>query len=237
MRVFRAGELQKRLFRQEDPASFVGQEELVVEALRRVDLANLRGAVVAKDAASAKYFGHFCALLHLEYFTEVAAVRRRTSKRSGEELQRGGWALCGLRAESVKGKGKGKDKGKDGKGKEGKGRREGFQITLKMPKSKVDVERLRFKRGDSVILSATHPLRDRVGEGQVADLNGSIIVVVVEGAEAPQTGTTWRVDKGSNRLSYIRQLNSLVSLCHSGGKITRWEQDIGLRLACQAQGL
>ena len=38
-----------------------------------------------------------------------------------------------------------------------------------MPKSpKVDVERLRFKRGDSVILSGTHPLKDRVGEGQAA---------------------------------------------------------------------
>lgn len=205
----------------------MNQEELVVEALRRVDLSSLRGAVVAKDAACGKYFGHFCALLHLEYFTEVASVRRRISKRSGEELQRGGWALCGLEAQAVKGKGKGKEgKGKE-KGKEGKGRREGFQITLKMPsKAMVDVERLRFKRGDSVILSATHPLRDRVGEGQVADLNGSIIVVVVEGAEAPQKGSTWRVDKGSNRLSYMRQLNSLVSLCHSEGKIARWEQEM-----------
>ena len=36
-----------------------------------------------------------------------------------------------------------------------------------MPKSpKIDIDRLRFKRGDSVILSGTHPLKDRVGEGQ-----------------------------------------------------------------------
>ena len=43
----------------------------------------------------------------------MAALRRRTSKRSGEELQRGGWALVNLQAMDIsKGKGKGKEKGR-----------------------------------------------------------------------------------------------------------------------------
>ena len=202
---------------QEDPCGFVSQEDLSVEALQRLDLQRLHGRVSGLSD-SVKYFGHFCALLHLEYFVEIAAIRRRTSKRSGEDLAKGGWALVGLQVRDVfsKGKGKGKDDRKGQKGEQfGKGKsKDGFQITLAMPRSpRVDVDRLRFKRGDSVILSATHPLKDRVGEGQVQEINDSIIVVCIEGAETPAKGGTWRVDKGSNRLSYTRQLHSLVSLC------------------------
>lgn len=206
---------------QEDPCGFVSQEDLCVEALQRLDLQRLHGRVSGPDD-SVKYFGHFCALLHLEYFVEIAAIRRRTSKRSAEDLATGGWALAGLQARNIfsKGKGKGKDGKKDGrkgqKGEQsGKGSKDGFQITLAMPRSpKVDVDRLRFKRGDSVILSATHPLKDRVGEGQVQEINDAIIVISIEGAETPLAkGGTWRVDKGSNRISYTRQLSSLVSLC------------------------
>eukprot|EP00435_Cladocopium_sp_Y103_P024304 s3785_g5.t5 len=210
---------------QEDPCGFVSQEDLCVEALQRLDLQRLHGRVSGPDN-SVKYFGHFCALLHLEYFVEIAAIRRRTSKRSAEDLAKGGWALAGLQARDIfsKGKGKGKDGKKDGrkgqKGEQsGKGIKDGFQITLAMPRSpKVDVDRLRFKRGDSVILSATHPLKDTVGEGQVQEINDAVIVISIEGAETPLAkGGTWRVDKGSNRVSYTRQLSSLVSLCGGDG--------------------
>lgn len=54
------------------------QEDLSVEALKRLDLQKLRNRVAAPSAACGKYFGHFCALLHLEYFVE--AVFRATKR-------------------------------------------------------------------------------------------------------------------------------------------------------------
>ena len=50
------------------------QEDLSVEALKRLDLAKLRGRLLAPSTLCAKYFGHFCALLHLEYFVEVLGL-------------------------------------------------------------------------------------------------------------------------------------------------------------------
>ncbi|CAJ1339362.1 unnamed protein product [Effrenium voratum] len=191
-------------------AGFVSQEELCVEALLDLDVGRLRGRVVADDPSSAKYFGHFCALLHLEYFVELAAVRCRASRRSGEELARGGWALVNLKVREVSSKGKGKGKGDKGKG---KGKADGFLLTLALP-PETDIDRLRLKRGDSVVLSATHPLKDKVGEGQLQDITPSEISISVEGLLFEGLRErTWRIDKGNNRLSYGRQLGSLVSLC------------------------
>ena len=41
-----------------------------------------------------------------------------------------------------------------------------------------------------------------------------MLVIAVEGASfVPSKGRAYRVDKGSNRLSYTRQMSSLVTLC------------------------
>ena len=66
------------------------------------------------------------------------------------------------------------------------------------------------------MLSVTDPLLDKVAEGNVQELgNGEIVVVVEDLPQAPSAWRdhAWRVDKGSNRLSYARQLDSLVRIC------------------------
>ena len=194
-----------------DPGGFVDQERLGIEALQRLDLKSLQGHVVSpKGEPCARYFGHFCALLHLEYLEEVATLRRRTSRRSGEELERAGWALIGLRVREVMER---QPKGKSGKG-AGKGKAPGFQMSLFLSQH-TDIDKLRFRKGDSVILSATHPLQDRFAEGQLQDLTDKWALLSFESVAPPEgcKQRRWRVDKGSNRLSYARQLDSLVSLC------------------------
>ena len=193
-----------------DPGGFVDQERLGIEALQRLDLCSLQGHVVSPQGDHcARYFGHFCSLLHLEYLQEVATLRRRASRRSGEDLERGGWALTGLRVRDVferQAKGKGKSAGK--------GKTAGFQLSLWLPPN-TDIDRLRFRKGDSIILSTTHPLQDRFAEGQLQDLTEKWALLSFDSVEAPKDCKQhrWRVDKGSNRLSYARQLDSLVSLC------------------------
>lgn len=196
---------------QADPGGFVDQEQLGIEALQRLNLSSLQGHVVSPQGVrSARYFGHFCSLLHLEYLQEVATLRRRASRRSGEELERGGWALTGMRVRDVVER---PAKGKGRKG-SGKGATSGFQMFLWLP-PKTDIDRLRFRKGDSIILSATHPLQDRLAEGQLQDITDKWVLLSFEEVSPPQgcKQRLWRVDKGSNRLSYARQLDSLVSLC------------------------
>ncbi|CAE7813430.1 unnamed protein product [Symbiodinium sp. CCMP2592] len=196
---------------QDDPGGFVDQEQLGIEALQRLNLSSLQGHVISPQGEhSARYFGHFCSLLHLEYLQEVATLRRRASRRSGEELERGGWALTGMRVRDVVER---QAKGKGRKG-SGKGTASGFQMFLWLPPN-TDVDRLRFRKGDSIILSATHPLQDRLAEGQLQDITDKWVLLSFEEVSPPQgcKQRLWRVDKGSNRLSYARQLDSLVSLC------------------------
>ena len=49
-------------------------------------------------------------------------------------------------------------------GNEQKVGRSGFLLTLALP-PETDIDRLRLKRGDSVVLSATHPLKDKARGG------------------------------------------------------------------------
>jgi len=163
-------------------------------------------------AGPAAYFGHFCTLLHLEFLTEVASVRRRVSGRPGGALQKAGWALIGLKVKQVvppkrppRGRGRGREEW-------------GGKVTFHTPKG-VSVERLRLRAGDSVVLSETSPLVDAASEGQVVLVSDSLIAVTLL-AQPPEglAARTWRVDKGSNRTSYLRQLDSLVKLCAPRGQ-------------------
>ena len=101
----------------------------------------------------------------------------------------------------------------------GRGREEwGGKVTFHTPKG-VSVERLRLRAGDSVVLSETSPLVDAASEGQVVLVSDSLIAVTLL-AQPPEglAARTWRVDKGSNRTSYLRQLDSLVKLCAPRGQ-------------------
>ena len=50
-------------------------------------------AVQKYFSGPAAYFGHFCALLHLEYLEELEDMRRRFLTRTLEHLQKLGWAV------------------------------------------------------------------------------------------------------------------------------------------------
>ena len=178
------------------------------EVAEHVRAPALAGPALAGPAA---YFGHFCTLLHLEFLTEVASVRRRVSGRPGGALQKAGWALIGLKVKQVVPpkrpmRGRGREKEWGGK------------VTFHTPKG-VSVERLRLKAGDSVVLSETSPLVDAASEGQVVLISDSIIAVTLL-TQPPEglAARTWRLDKGSNRTSYARQLDSLVKICAPGGQ-------------------
>ena len=114
-----------------------------------------------------------------------------------------------------------------------KGRRkasEGPKITFKTPAGS-STERLRFKKGDGVLLSRTHPMTDMLADGNVLDVReGSVVIGLTEsadgGAEAGGAGSgggggglpddfeasEWRLDKSANKTSYLRQLASLVKV-------------------------
>ena len=50
------------------------------------------------EAVAAGYFGHFCAMVHLEFLTELAAIRRRVQRSDTARLVKLGWALGPMQA-------------------------------------------------------------------------------------------------------------------------------------------
>ena len=50
------------------------------------------------EVAAAGYFGHFCAMVHLEFLTELAAIRRRVQRSDTARLVKLGWALGPMQA-------------------------------------------------------------------------------------------------------------------------------------------
>ncbi len=197
--------------RQSDPAQFLTPQQLarklaptVQNVLKELDLHGVMGTVIGADARSCAYFGHFNALLHLEYLVELEGMRRRVLLRPVEALQKTGWALASLKVSSViKQKGKFKDNS------------QGPKVTLTVPTG-VSTERLKIKKGDGVLLSRTHPLKDMLTDASVIDITAKhIIVGLLEIKEVPadlEEGT-WRLDKAANKTSYVRQIASLIRLC------------------------
>eukprot|EP00927_Polykrikos_kofoidii_P044347 TRINITY_DN38339_c0_g1_i1.p1 TRINITY_DN38339_c0_g1~~TRINITY_DN38339_c0_g1_i1.p1 ORF type:complete len:1295 (+),score=223.13 TRINITY_DN38339_c0_g1_i1:147-3887(+) len=199
------------------------------EALRDLDVSTITGCVHGCDEGATAYFGHFCALLHIEYLTEVERIRHRLTHRSGQLLQRGGWTVLDARALEVhatlvkdKSKGQGKSNGK-GKGKgivanDDADTNKVIRIVLNLP-SDINIERLRFKKGDNVMLSRSSLLCDKLlVQGQLQVLNSKRAEVLLDvGAVLPDSwkDQTLRIDRGPNRFSYVRQLASLVKLCSS----------------------
>ena len=197
--------------RQSDAAQFLTPQQLarklaptVQNVLKELDLHGVMGTVLGADARSCAYFGHFNALLHLEYLVELEGMRRRVLLRPVEALQKTGWALASLKVSSVI---KQTRKFKDNS--------QGPKVTLTVPTG-VSTERLKFKKGDGVLLSRTHPLKDMLTDASVIDITAKHIVVgLLEIKEVPadlEEGT-WRLDKAANKTSYVRQITSLIRLC------------------------
>lgn len=149
--------------------------------------------------------GHFNALIHLEYLEELTGLKRRLQTRTVENLQKFGWALNNLQVSSVQSK------------------KWGVVLKFKIT-GKIDLDRIRLKKGDCVILSKSSPLIDKVADGTLQDITQGSIQVKVESKgkgtqlwKSPKNGEdspgVWRLDKGANRVSYSRQFKSLEALC------------------------
>lgn len=180
------------------------------EELPTLDVTRLRGLLSSRRPGVAAYFGHFVSLLHLERLAELESFRRRFARHSADRLVRFGSALDGLQIAGTF------------------GRREHRKATLpgwpdggmefvafRMPWT-ADVDRLRFKKGEAVIVSRSDPLKDAIGEGVVDSVDRKKLVVNLSATLPKDARTsTWRVDAYANRVVYERQMQALVQLATS----------------------
>lgn len=177
------------------------------QALSQVGLAGLAGCLAARTPELAAYFGHFVTLLHLEHLTEIGQHRRRMLRHPPERLMKMGYALGDLQCTTTYGRRETKNATLPGwpdRGTE--------FVGFALPWG-TDLERLRIKRGDSVILSRTDPFKDRVGEGSVAELGPKKLVVHLAAAMPDDAKSTrWRLDTYVNRTVYERQITALLEL-------------------------
>ena len=140
---------------------------------------------------------------------------RARFERGGALLSKQGWALTGLRATEVK-----PARAPRGKPRAGApaARAQGGRVTFTLGRGGPGLERLRLRRGDSVVLSASDPLSDAVGEGTLVGLSERQATVVLEpGAAGGEVAAArwlehqgWRLDKGANRTSFKRQLDAVI---------------------------
>lgn len=194
-------------------------------ALSKVQPEKLRGLVQAQDRQVGAYFGHFTSLLHLEFIEELKALKRRL-KRDYENLERFGWAVRELQVRDINVTQLSKNSNKGGlPGREGGTKRTRLRFDIPW---NLELERLRMRPGDSVLLSRSDPLKDFQAEGIVdsaptaaedgleldAEERRKPLVITVEGElagkpEQIQAGT-WRLDKAANRTAYERQFQALL---------------------------
>jgi len=192
-------------------------------AVENVDAGKLRGRLITPDKkqAAGEYFGHFCALMHLEHLEELRQIKRRMQRLPEMELIRLGWALDGLPCTGVFGRREPKKTSLIGW--EDPGSEMG---ALALPPM-VSFDRLKFKRGDSVMISESRQqLRtckgetpEKLGDGFVADLrpargrDEAQLVIRLRGCWPDNaTSKRWRVDKGANSTLYERQLQAMFNL-------------------------
>lgn len=201
-----------------DPATFIlpGEEvtdilsrnpEEAEEALSRLDLRSLQGSVSGKTPMAEAYFGHFVTLMHLEHLAEIGTYRKRMLRHPLQKLVKFGSAFDGLEVFATYGRRENKrgllpgwpDRGTE-------------FVAFKTPWG-VDLERIRIRKGDSVVLSRTDPLKDRIAEGTVVDIDRKKTVVNLNGkmpGDARQA--RWRLDAFANRTVYDRQVHALLKL-------------------------
>lgn len=190
-----------------------GSTKDTLRVVDQIDVQMLRGRLFTPDRSehAAEYFGHFCALLHLEHLEELRQLRRR-ARRAPPELN--GLVCSHIFDRRVV-------KKADPLGWEDPGSEMG---TLLLPSS-TSLERLRLKKGDSVSLveAKCEPGSRSVSgaqlEGTISDLKPAKgcepaqMIVKVRGAWPDNAmACIWRVDRGANGTLYERQLQALISL-------------------------
>lgn len=193
------------------------------EALQAiVEPASMIGMGQLGDTAAAAYYGHFCALLHLETLVELRDLQKRWSRPLPELVQSGN-ALRGLRVKWFDAQGPSKHKA----GAKVAGIKKKVRLVFQSPPG-VDWSRVRFRPGDCVALSRTDPLKDQKCEGMVATIPASgeeaymdfVIMLDTDLEQEAARQGTWRVDKAPNRTAYDRQMAALMKLAN-GGSLTR----------------
>lgn len=204
------GENKDQMFFETDDAIFLetGEEEgceIVPKPLQ------LLGHVDCPDAATASYFGHFMALLHIEFLDELQQQHLRIERLRKTGTDGLSFMLDGLEAKRVN-----TDISQD------------FKIrstTVEFSLSSRDTSKLRFRLGESVLLSRGNPLQHIAGRGVVRgmpmpsvvgnQLNGpDTIKVYIEGSlqdSDPKSGT-WRLDVAANYTAYRRQFQALLRI-------------------------
>jgi len=193
------------------------------KALDALDGNRLKGRLQVKDknVMAAEYFGHFSMLMHLEHMEELRQIRKRAATLPDAELQRLGWTLDGLPCIGIFGR-------RDPKkvtiiGWEDPGSEMG---TLQLPPN-TQFDRLKFKRGDSVVISESRQQMrvkgetvEKLGEGFIADIQlprgregESKMIIRLRGCWPEDAmSRRWRIDKGANSTLYERQLQAMLNL-------------------------
>ncbi|CAJ1462264.1 unnamed protein product [Effrenium voratum] len=144
-------------------------------------------------------------LAHLEHLADVSSIKRRRERSSADQLVRWGYALSGLKLLSTFGR------------KEAGGRQNrilpGWEDTgtemaaLQLPMGSMDMDRMRIRRGDSVTISGTDPLQDKLAEGTISDIRPGTLIVQLRGTFPEDCKEKlWRVDKSANATVYERQM-------------------------------
>eukprot|EP00928_Gymnodinium_smaydae_P099820 TRINITY_DN9638_c0_g1_i1.p1 TRINITY_DN9638_c0_g1~~TRINITY_DN9638_c0_g1_i1.p1 ORF type:complete len:1408 (-),score=265.01 TRINITY_DN9638_c0_g1_i1:59-4282(-) len=194
----------------ESKQTTVRTPEEAEEALSTIDLASLAGCLTAKKPELAAYFGHFVALLHLEHLAEIGQHRRRMLRMRPERLVRFGWAMTDLECNATYGRRESK------KGTLPGWPDRGAEFAVFRNPLCADDDRLRIKRGDSVIISHTDPMHDRIAEGNIVEISSKKIVVNV-GSKMPRDlrRARFRVDAYVNRAVYERQMAALLQLANT----------------------
>ncbi|CAJ1370949.1 unnamed protein product [Effrenium voratum] len=199
---------------QPGPGGSKADARLAKEALECLDLKQLRGHISCPDPCVAEYFGHFVVLAHLEHLADVSSIKRRRERSSADQLVRWGYALSGLKLLSTFGR------------KEAGGRQNrilpGWEDTgtemaaLQLPMGSMDMDRMRIRRGDSVTISGTDPLQDKLAEGTISDIRPGTLIVQLRGTFPEDCKEKlWRVDKSANATVYERQMWALLCLNHA----------------------
>ncbi|CAE7819709.1 Upf1 [Symbiodinium sp. CCMP2592] len=183
------------------------------KSLQRLDLTQLRGHVRCPDPCVAEYFGHFVVLAHLEHLADISSIKRRRERSSADQLVRWGYALNGMKILSVFGRKEAGGKNRILPGWEDVGVE---MAAMQLPMGGVDMERMRLRRGDSVTISLTDPLKDRLAEGTINDIRPGTLIVQIRGNFPEDCQKKfWRVDKSANATVYERQMWALLCLNHA----------------------
>merc|ERR1712194_493357 len=184
-------------------------ETEVEDVLKMVELPLLRGSVQGQDSETCTYFAHFFVLLCLEHLTELRGFRGRWGFRRVDELVSFGLCFDGIQVDEIL-----STKEESNKVMLPGWKDEGTQtVAFAIPWGCTE-EKLRFKKGESVILSRKDPLKHRICEGSVrnVDFIDRRLIVNMNGQLPRDDSYTnkYRIDVYANRTTYERQVIALL---------------------------